>query len=268
MSVEATAAVWAMRGLTGTQKLVAVRLADHASPDGRDAFPSVGRLCADTGLSERTVQGALAKLVELGVLKESSRSGPRGTRRFTVCIDWTPAAGAPPQDAHPADPAPPQEMHRPPADRAPHPPQQVHPNRKSTVSSTVTTPPSTAVAVIESKAPAVLGPVEVVFNAWIEATNRTGRTLLSRGRKRLIADALKAYPLDDVLDAVRGWRNSPHHCGRNDSGATYNDLELLLRDPQHIEKFRDLERKGPTRPLAATSRGQRNLQAVLNGSAR
>jgi 5-methylcytosine-specific restriction endonuclease McrA len=87
-------------------------------------------------------------------------------------------------------------------------------------------------------------PVQTVFDAWIEATGRTGRTKLDRKRRGRIRDALTDYPLEDVTDAVRGWRNSPHHRGENRSRTVYNDLELLLRDSAHIEKFRDLERGG------------------------
>lgn len=83
-----------------------------------------------------------------------------------------------------------------------------------------------------------------VFDAWIEATGRTGATVFSDKRRRLIRNALKLYSTADVLDAVQGWRKSSHHCGENPSGTVYNDLELLLRDAAHIEKFRDLHRNG------------------------
>jgi hypothetical protein len=83
-----------------------------------------------------------------------------------------------------------------------------------------------------------------VFDAWIEATGRTGATVFSDKRRRLIRNALKLYSTADVLDAVQGWRKSSHHCGENDTGTVYNDLELLLRDAAHIEKFRDLHRNG------------------------
>lgn len=89
-----------------------------------------------------------------------------------------------------------------------------------------------------------------VFDKWIEATGRSGRTRLDHKRRRLITNALAAYPLEDVLDAVQGWRNSPHHRGDNDRGTTYNDLELLLRDAAHIERFRDLNRQTTKRPAA------------------
>lgn len=84
--------------------------------------------------------------------------------------------------------------------------------------------------------------VQRVFEEWIAVTGKTNRTVLDAKRRRLIDRALKTYPLDDVLDAVRGWRRSPHHRGENQTRTVYNDLELLLRDPAHIERFRDLER--------------------------
>jgi hypothetical protein len=89
-----------------------------------------------------------------------------------------------------------------------------------------------------------LTPRQLVFQAWVEATQRTGRTQLDAKRSRLIDIALASYALPDCLDAVRGWRFSPHHRGENDRATIYNDIELLLRDAKHIEFFRDLERSG------------------------
>ena len=109
MSVEATAAVWARRDLTATEKLVAVRLADHASPDGTDAWPSVKRLCADTGLSERAVQGALQRLVDKGAIRLTGKHRRHHTNVYAV--DLTPAPPAPPQQMHPAAGAPPHDVH-------------------------------------------------------------------------------------------------------------------------------------------------------------
>ena len=82
----------------------------------------------------------------------------------------------------------------------------------------------------------------LVFDAWRLSTGKNGRTVLNAKRLRLIRSALKDYPLEDVLDAVRGWSKSPFHCGQNEARKVWNDIELLLRDGQHIEAFRDLER--------------------------
>lgn len=85
-------------------------------------------------------------------------------------------------------------------------------------------------------------PPEAVFDAWKESAGKNGGTQFSPERRRLVARALKNYPLEDVIDAVRGWRHSPHHRGENDRQTVYNDLDVLLRDAKHIEMFRDYER--------------------------
>lgn len=82
-------------------------------------------------------------------------------------------------------------------------------------------------------------PVGQVFDAWVTSCGHTGRTRLDAKRRGLILKALAGYPLEDVLDAVRGWQHSAFHRGENDASKVYNDLGLLLRDASHIEEFRD-----------------------------
>jgi hypothetical protein len=111
-----------------------------------------------------------------------------------------------------------------------------------------------------------------VFQVWQEAT-RKHRARLDDKRRRRIRQALQHYPLQDVLDAVQGWQHSPHHTGQNNSGAVYNDLDLLLRDAEHLEKFRDLQRDGPpaaysrptTQLLAEDARMARWVQQMEGG---
>lgn len=101
-----------------------------------------------------------------------------------------------------------------------------------------------------------------MFQAWIEATDRTDRTQLDAKRRSLIARALKGYPVQDVIAAVRGWRHSAFHCGDNPHGTIHNDLGLLLRDAAHIEKFRDLEYNGPAQ-VRRESKGTAALNRVM-----
>lgn len=117
-------------------------------------------------------------------------------------------------------------------------------------------PPSKSLALVPpSASPPATDAVQAIFDAWVQATNRTGRTVLTGERRRLIAKQLKHYPIEDLLDAVRGWRHSSHHRGENDRSTTYNDLELILRDAKHIEMFRDLERDPPARPVPKGMQG-------------
>nr|WP_225953775.1 helix-turn-helix domain-containing protein [Kibdelosporangium phytohabitans] len=51
--------------------IVLVGLANHADPDGKNAFPAVSTLVRYTRLSERSVQYALRALEDLGLIKPS-----------------------------------------------------------------------------------------------------------------------------------------------------------------------------------------------------
>ncbi len=86
--------------------------------------------------------------------------------------------------------------------------------------------------------------IEKVFEKWIEATEKhPTRTKLDEKRRSVIRKALKTHSFEDVCDAVVGWKREPFYCVKNDRNAVYNSLNLLLRDADHIEKFRDLERE-------------------------
>ena len=67
--------------LSAPEKHTAITLSLYMSERGDSAFPSVGTLAEDTGLSRRAVQAALKRLVELGWLLEVERGGVRGGRR-------------------------------------------------------------------------------------------------------------------------------------------------------------------------------------------
>lgn len=124
-----------------------------------------------------------------------------------------------------------------------------------TFTSVVPPEPTSLELAVPDVSPPATDPASKVFEAWIEAAGKTGRTVLTPERRRLILKQLKDYPLDDVLDAVRGWRWSAHHRGENDRGTVYNDLELVLRDAKHVEMFRDLERNPPEKPLPRGMQG-------------
>jgi hypothetical protein len=85
------------------------------------------------------------------------------------------------------------------------------------------------------------GSAQRIFNAWQTSTGKT-RARLDAKRQRIIRSALKQYPEDDLIDAVQGWARSAYHAGQNERHTVYNELGLILRDAEHIEKFRDLQR--------------------------
>lgn len=77
-----------------------------------------------------------------------------------------------------------------------------------------------------------------VFDHWVKCHHTRGpRPKLSPLRERRIRAALKEYGTETTLRAIEGCLNSDWHMGKNPSGQKYNDISLILRDSQRIEKF-------------------------------
>lgn len=122
MSVKVMSWVWEHSLSRGSDRLVLLAIADCASEDGSNAYPSMAELVRKTGLSERSVQYSIRDLVKLGELFVNANGGPRGCNRYRVVMTegvqtLHPADSAPrtdcttPQDLHPATVAPPQGLH-------------------------------------------------------------------------------------------------------------------------------------------------------------
>lgn len=122
-----------------------------------------------------------------------------------------------------------------------------------------------------------LDPVEIAFDEWRRITDHP-RAVLDSKRRRTIERALApprrrggglGLTLDEVLDAIRGWRWSSFHRGDNDRGTVYDDLGLILRDRQRAEKFIAYEhghRDVPASKRAAHERGLRSAaEEFLSG---
>lgn len=121
------------------------------------------------------------------------------------------------------------------------------------VNPTVTSPSgATAPLSLVPPTPAKTDPIEEVFAHWRKATGKTDRTVLDGPRRRLITKALKAYPLADLRRSIDGYAASPWHQGQNDRRRSYDGLDLILRDAEHIEKgWELLEAHGAAAPAEA-----------------
>lgn len=62
MSVKIMSMVFDAQGITSTQKLVMLAMADHAADDGTSIYPSVETICSKTGLSQAAVRKTLKQL--------------------------------------------------------------------------------------------------------------------------------------------------------------------------------------------------------------
>lgn len=90
MSIAIMTEVWKLQGLSGTEKLVLLALADNAN-DAGECFPSVSMLASKTCVCERAVRNAIRDLEAMGYVSSESRAGTSTLYR----IHTTPALNAP-----------------------------------------------------------------------------------------------------------------------------------------------------------------------------
>lgn len=74
-----------------------------------------------------------------------------------------------------------------------------------------------------------------LFELWKVEYNHP-KAKLDDKRKKKIQAALKLYSFADLVRAIKGYKNSPHHMGKNDRNEVYDDIELFLRDAKHIDQ--------------------------------
>jgi hypothetical protein len=103
--------------------------------------------------------------------------------------------------------------------------------------------------------------VQRVFDHWRAVHNHPAAKLDAK-RRKLIRDALKAYPEADLCQAISGYKNSPHHMGQNDRSTVYDAIELLLRDAKHIDAGLRFYRDPPRTDLSKLTRA--NVDRTAN----
>ncbi len=81
MSVDATRWAWERQGLTPSQKLILLALADRAD-ESCACYPSEARLRRDTGMDRKTVMAAVAGLERAGLLAVEREVGRVNTYRL------------------------------------------------------------------------------------------------------------------------------------------------------------------------------------------
>jgi hypothetical protein len=80
---------------------------------------------------------------------------------------------------------------------------------------------------------------EEVFNYWVDTLKASARRKPVLDEKRLatIGAAIYDFGVEQCKQAIDGCKLSPFHMGRNKMNKKYDDIELILRDAQHIERF-------------------------------
>ncbi len=94
MSIRLMSIVWEL-DLPPTEKIVLLALADQASDEGTQCWPSVIRIARRCSQGERTVRRALTALEDKGHLTRDHREGTSTQYRVHPCRSGTPARTAP-----------------------------------------------------------------------------------------------------------------------------------------------------------------------------
>lgn len=93
-----------------------------------------------------------------------------------------------------------------------------------------------AAAHVQAPAQDAQTPLERVFAHWVFMLGKR-RAALGPSRRKVIEKALALYDEETLLLAIEGNAASAWHAGENDRGRAFDDLELILRDEAHVERF-------------------------------
>jgi len=101
MSIKVMTWVWDHSPAVGTELLMLLAIADHASDNGRDAWPSIKTLARRTRLGERTVQRVLRRLADEGHLVIHVGGGRRSNHYEIPMTSDNTELSTPPSDRRP-----------------------------------------------------------------------------------------------------------------------------------------------------------------------
>ena len=81
-------------------------------------------------------------------------------------------------------------------------------------------------------------PADRVFAHWVEVMGKGKRAQFDRKRLAAVEKQLAAgRTVEELKLAIDGCKLSPHNMGQNETHTKYDDLALICRDAEHVEKF-------------------------------
>ncbi len=248
MSILALNLAWKLRlkQLSSGDKLVLLTLADYANDDG-DCWPSIKSLAEKCSMHQRNVIKHLNKLVTIGLVVKRYRHDKKGYRRssfYNLNLDQNLGGETPPRTPSLSGETPP----RTPSLSGETPWVLIEPSYKNNIckvsneTSPVAFKSDEEACTQESKSKTKSSASETdpnvlaIFKYWQQVMNHP-RAILDKPRESKIKQALKDYSLDQLKQAIDGCGKTPHNMGQNEHKQLYNDISLILRDAEHIERF-------------------------------
>jgi hypothetical protein len=90
MSAKVMGRVWEL-DIGHPEQTVLLAMADHASHDGTDCYPSIGLLTWKTGYSRRQVQRLVHKLEDAEILVRAADAGDHRPCLYEIVLDGVPS---------------------------------------------------------------------------------------------------------------------------------------------------------------------------------
>jgi len=78
-----------------------------------------------------------------------------------------------------------------------------------------------------------------VFEYWKDKMSKK-RAVLDKNRHRDLAWGIALYNVEQCKQAIDGCAASSWHMGQNKHRTAYNDITLIFRDAEHVERFLDI----------------------------
>ena len=92
-------------------------------------------------------------------------------------------------------------------------------------------------SIVEAK-PQRVDHVQPIFDYWVETMGKTAGSKLTAGRRKCVEARLReGYTPEQIKLAITGCSKSPHHMGQNDTGSIYDELTLICRKGENVERF-------------------------------
>lgn len=88
-----------------------------------------------------------------------------------------------------------------------------------------------------------------VFDYWRNEMSKSASTKFlpsSKRHKAVVARLKEGFTVKQICMAVDGCKSIPHNMGQNDRGTRYNDLELICRNVENLERFIEKSECGDT----------------------
>lgn len=79
--------------------------------------------------------------------------------------------------------------------------------------------------------------IEHIFERWKVTMGHPRARLDAKREKAIRAMLAVGYSVEDLELAIFGCSVSPFHQGQNDRGTKFEDIGLIFRDAEHVDKF-------------------------------